>query len=217
MSQRNSGRVRVPHDAYQTREQWVTTALCEHFPVHELRVLEPACGAGFMASAFLANGASEVRANDVVKTKYSGFYRKADFLDPDNQGGYYDAVDLFDVIATNPPYGSGGATALAFAERGIELLRQFKNIIFFALLLKVDFDSGRTRAHVFRDCPEFAAKIVLLERISWFKPKKDVRAHPSDNHAWFVWQRPAAPQHFAFGMQRTHRLLYQRPRVTTNG
>jgi hypothetical protein len=51
--------------------------------------------------------------------------------------------------------------------------------------LRVDFDSGRTRADLFRDNPSFVGKLVLLDRIKWFEGASG----PSDNHAWFIWDR----------------------------
>jgi hypothetical protein len=57
-----------------------------------------------------------------------------------------------------------------------------------AMLLRVDFDSGVTRRHLFEHCPAFALKLVLLDRIVWFEsPGKQAR--PSDNHAWFLWDK----------------------------
>ena len=38
---------------------------------------------------------------------------------------------------------------------------------------------------LFRDNPRFAGKLVLLDRIKWFEGP----SAPSDNHAWFVWDR----------------------------
>jgi hypothetical protein len=59
---------------------------------------------------------------------------------------------------------------------------------FVAMLLRTDFDHAKSRSHLFRDCPAFSRKVVLLNRIVWFteangKPK----ASPSENHAWFCW------------------------------
>jgi hypothetical protein len=61
-----------------------------------------------------------------------------------------------------------------------------------AMLLKVDFDSAKTRIGLFRDNPRFAGKVVLLNRIVWFEPEG--AAGPSENHAWFVWRSVGAPQ-----------------------
>jgi hypothetical protein len=81
-----------------------------------------------------------------------------------------------DCICTNP---LGGRLACKFIAHAIALVPVA------AMLLRVDFDSGKTRTHLFRDCESFAAKIVLLDRIMWFEG--DVG--PSSNHAWMVWDQ----------------------------
>jgi len=55
---------------------------------------------------------------------------------------------------------------------------------FVAMLLPIDFDSAKTRRHLFADCPAWSKKIVLPKRIVWFERKG---AAPSQNHAWYIW------------------------------
>ena len=57
-----------------------------------------------------------------------------------------------------------------------------------AMLLPIDFDSAKTRVHLFGNCSAFAAKFVLLSRIRWFPGASS----PSVNHAWFLWSRAHA-------------------------
>jgi hypothetical protein len=85
-----------------------------------------------------------------------------------------------DGIVDNPPYGTGGRQAVAFAEHALQL------VPFIALLLPVDFDSGRTRSHLFRDCPSFAGRLILLQRPVWFPGGP---AGPSANFVWLIWNR----------------------------
>jgi hypothetical protein len=85
-----------------------------------------------------------------------------------------------DSLIDNPPFGVGGRQAVAFAEHALQL------VPFVALLLPVDFDSGRTRTHLFRDCPSFAGRLILLQRIVWFA---NGPAGPSANHIWAIWDR----------------------------
>jgi hypothetical protein len=59
------------------------------------------------------------------------------------------------------------------------------DVAMIAMLLKIDFDSGSTRVHLFQDCPQWARKIVLLDRIKWFAGPSE----PSENHAWYVWNQ----------------------------
>ena len=84
-----------------------------------------------------------------------------------------------DVVVTNPPFGHGGRLACEFITRALALAPVV------AMLLRVDFDSAKTRVHLFRDCPSFARKIILLDRITWFE--REGAAGPSENHAWMIW------------------------------
>jgi hypothetical protein len=52
------------------------------------------------------------------------------------------------------------------------------------MLLRTDYDHAVTRQQLFRDCPQFAKKLILTRRIVWFAGPK---AAPSFNHAWFIW------------------------------
>jgi len=83
-------------------------------------------------------------------------------------------------VVTNPPYGEDrrGKVAADFIRHALSLPIQHV-----CMLLRVDFDSAKGRVDLFRDCPAFAGKIVLLDRIKWF----DGPSSPSDNHAWFLW------------------------------
>jgi hypothetical protein len=84
-----------------------------------------------------------------------------------------------DAIVTNPPYGTLGRLAEAFIAHALKL------VPFVAMLLRVDFDSAKTRQHLFRDNRAFAGKLILLDRIKWFEGP----SCPSDNHAWFIFDR----------------------------
>ena len=84
-----------------------------------------------------------------------------------------------DGICTNPPFGTGGRLACQFIARALELVPVI------AMLLRIDFDRGKTRTHLFSDCPAFDRKIVLLDRIVWFE--REGAPGPSENHAWYIW------------------------------
>ena len=88
--------------------------------------------------------------------------------------------DGVDGLVDNPPYGQGGRLAVAFAEHALNLMP------FVALLLSADFDSGRTRSHLFRDCPSFAGRLILLQRPIWFA---NGPASPSSNFVWMLSNR----------------------------
>ena len=98
-------------------------------------------------------------------------------------------------IVTNPPFD----LATEFIEHALRLTEP--KLGFVAMLLRTDFYHAKSRTHLFRDCPAFAKKVVLLKRIVWFvedngKPK----ASPSYNHSWYVWDhKHAGPPTIAYG------------------
>jgi hypothetical protein len=73
------------------------------------------------------------------------------------------------------PFGTRGRLVCAFIEHALQLMP------IVAMLLKVDCDSGKTRAYL--DCPAFAGKIILLNCIVRFERPGAKR--PSDN----LWDR----------------------------
>ena len=158
MSQRHSEYQRRPNDDYAT-PPWVAQVIAPSLRQQALHLWDPACGAGQLVQALRAEGFQVVGTDD-------------DFLARTAL-----PHDRLDAIVTNPPYGIGGRLACQFIAHAIELAP------FTAMLLRVDFDSGKTRTHLFRDCPPFAQKVVLLDRIMWFPGD----AGPSTNHAWFIW------------------------------
>lgn len=181
MSTRASGFARVEHEHYPT-PAWVIDALAEHIPLKGRAIWEPACGTGQMSEALIAAGAA-VSSTDIHDHGYTRLHCTQDFL----KGGNSCAFTHYEGIITNPPYGRQNRTAEAFIRQGLRMIADYG---FLALLLPVDFDSAKTRAEFFRDCPLFTAKIVLTRRIKWFEPPEGEKSSgPSQNHTWFVWQR----------------------------
>lgn len=178
MSQRDSGYERKERDLYETPE-WVTEALLPHLPQLGLphatsAIWEPACGSGKMVRA-LQKGGFNVIASDI---EADGAPIKMDFL------LRFPLAFLGQVrgVVTNPPY----ELAQEFCEYALELMERCDGFV--AMLLRTDFDHAKSRAHLFRDCPAFSKKLVLMKRIAWFveangKPK----GSPSFNHAWYIW------------------------------
>lgn len=165
-----SSYARKENDLYQT-EPWATEALLRHFPVNGLTVWEPAAGNHLIADVLIDHGA-RVATSDIVKyDRHHGF--KFDFLDSG-----LPALVACDAIITNPPYGKGNHDAVKFAELALE---RCSGLI--ALLLTAKFDFGKTRRHLFADCPRFMAKIALLDRIQWFPGETS----GTEDHAWYVW------------------------------
>jgi predicted RNA methylase len=167
---------RVDRDHYPT-PAWVAGALALWVPVKDKVIWEPAAGDGRLARALRSHGA-KVIGTDIVRGR--------DFLD----GGQ--GAPRCDLIVTNPPFGPRGTTAVRFANVGLDHL-DARRCSVLALLLPADFDSAKSRHHMFRDCRAFAAKIVLTRRIIWFQRTDGEREAPKENHAWYVWTRPAQP------------------------
>lgn len=172
MAQRQSGYERKERDLYETPE-WVTRALLPHIPGCA-RIWEPACASGKIARVVNAAYASDL----VTDFGESG----QDFLKTT------ELPPGINAIITNPPFNKA---AEAFIRHGLKLLEEVSdtpNPGFMAMLLPVDFDSGKTRRDIFADCKAFSQKLVLTSRITWFDPPPgEKKKGPSQNHAWFVW------------------------------
>lgn len=164
---------RKANDLYET-EAWATRALLRHFPVTGLLAWEPAAGNHKIADVLLESGAAGVVTSDIVT-----YDRAHDFI-YDFLSAMPDGPDATAII-TNPPYGKGNRDAVRFAELALE---RCTGLV--ALLLTAKFDFGKTRAHLFRDNPRFAAKIALVDRIQWFPGAMS----GTEDHAWYVWTPP---------------------------
>ncbi len=172
MSQRNSGYERKDRDLYETPD-WVTEALLPFIP-HGASIWEPACASGKICK-ILKENKHKVYATDLV-TNYG--VTGVDFLGNDTM--YLPPVDG---IITNPPFNKA---AEAFIRRSLKLMKP--QLGYVAMLLPVDFDSGKTRRDMFEDCPAWATKLILTSRITWFDPPPGAKGKsPSQNHAWFIW------------------------------
>lgn len=186
MSQRDSGYERKERDLYETPE-WVTEALHPHLPDYALqRIWECAAGSGKMA--------------DVISRWGAGWF--ASDIEPLGSG--IEQGDFFrwaspphhsTSIVTNPPYDLG----TQFCEHALRVMESAEGLV--AMLMRTDFDHAKSRAHLFRDCPAFAKKVVLTKRIMWFEPEPGAKGKsPSFNHAWFIWDwRNDGPPTLAYG------------------
>jgi hypothetical protein len=191
MGKHEVGYARAERDLYPTIQSFVVDALAHRLDLRGARIWEPASGNGDMARDLRRHGAV-VHATDNVDRGASQD-EILDFLS-DREPRFTDLT----YIITNPPGGSRNATAVKFVERGLAYVA--RRGVTLALLLPSDFDSGRTRRHLFADCPHFAAAIVLTRRIVWFERRDGKRPAPKENHRWFVWcpdqnGRPAAHLH----------------------
>jgi hypothetical protein len=180
MSQRVSGYPRVVDDVFET-PSWVTRVIAPYLRDHCLYVWDPANGPrSKIADVLRTEGLDVIATNDDFLSRTSLPYAR------------------IDGIMTNPPYGVSGKLACQFIGHALELVPVV------VMLLRIDFDSGKTRTHLFRDCKSFDRKIVLLDRIVWFE--REGAAGPSDNHAWFIWNmRHRGPATLAYA-RKTDRL-----------
>jgi hypothetical protein len=162
MSQRSSGYARKPDEQYET-VAWPVIALLPH--LGEIELAWDCCdrGSGRLVRTLRSRGVDAVGTTD-------DFMR---CLKPPARTSH---------LITNPPYGENrrGEMAERFIKHALEL-----DVPHIAMLLRNDFDSAIRRQHLFRLNPMFAGKVILLNRIKWFAGDSS----PSDNHAWFLWDR----------------------------
>ena len=162
MAQRVSGYTRQPDDEYET-PPWVTQMIIPHLN-----------GCQFLWDP--ANGPRSAIVRELQAHKFEAIATNDNFVARTTPPHKH-----VDAVCTNPPYGVQGKQACQFVTHALALVPVV------AMLLRVDFNSGKTRVHLFRDCKAFARKIVLLDRIVWFE--HEAAAGPSDNHAWFLWDK----------------------------
>lgn len=131
-------------------------------------IWEPAAGDGHITDVIdKYYGTQAVFASDIA---WEG---GENFLEPDT-------LTDCQTIITNPPY----SLAVPFIEKALELTKPIKGKV--AMLLPVNFDCAKRRVHLFRNCPAFRQKWILLRRIRWENIDQKQNA-PSSNHAWYVW------------------------------
>jgi hypothetical protein len=173
---------------------WVTEALAEHIDLRGTTVWECAAGDGRMAEALKACGAARVFCSDIMERGGYPLDRVLVFIS--DEAGF----DV-DYIITNPAWGEGNKLAELFIEFGLRRLKRGT----LALLLPVDFDSAKTRYHLFAGEPRFMGKVSLLRRPVWFvEPGK--KPIPKDNMAWFLWSAiPVAPPTIRYAPRPSNR------------
>jgi hypothetical protein len=155
---------------------------------------ECACGDGNISKVLARyDNTGKIRATDIIYGQ--------DFFS-------FDTIGDSRSIITNPPFGSQGKDAERFIRHALELTRPVKGLV--AMLLRVDFDSAKSRRDIFLDNPAWGTKLILTKRIKWFDEpvpcKKCIgktsveralckNCHgtgmtspgPSENHAWYIW------------------------------
>jgi hypothetical protein len=169
---------RADRDFYPTIDEDVTTVLA--LLLHRKRMLSPsatiwecAAGAGDMTRVL------ERYFHHVISSDIHPLFpqcQELDFL------SYTPVALKFDAIITNPPFGE---LVTSFMERGIEHIRTNKTRLV-AMLARNELDcAGVERSHLFKNCPEFSAKVVLTWRPRWIK---DSKGSPRHQYAWYIWE-----------------------------
>jgi hypothetical protein len=164
VSRVDSNYARKPRDLYET-PPWVVEAVLPHLPFGG-KIWEPACGNGNIVRV-LADAGYDVHASDALDGE-NFFAAKA--VPAGTRG-----------IITNPPY----TDVADFIQHAIDLMMLRNGFV--AMLLAADFDSAKSRRHLFADCRMFAKTIVLTRRIIWFERTDGKKPAPSENHRWFIW------------------------------
>jgi hypothetical protein len=158
MAQRASGFARIANERYETIESWPVLALLSQLP--DIGWAWDPCddGDGCLIATLHRQG---------IKAVGSG----PDFL----RTTAPPMAGITDIV-TNPPLGRNrkGALARAFIEHALQL-----PVHRISMLLPIDFDSAITRQQLFRFCPAFTGKLVLLNRIRWIAGST---GSPSTNH-----------------------------------
>ena len=155
MGKHETGYKRVERDFYPT-PAWVTESLLELIDVRGKNIWECACGDGRMSEPLKVAGAN-VFSTDIESNYADAIF---DYLSDENppRSDYSGTI-------TNPPFGGQGRTAATFIRKGLYRIGNG----FLALLLPIDFDSGKTRTHLFGSCPQFLGKLVLTKRVKWYE------------------------------------------------
>jgi len=183
MSQRNSGYERRPNEEYVT-PSWPVRALLPFLPPRTQNAAQSYKSVTYVwdpaATCENKSGIVEI----LRAANYKAVATNDDFLARTRR-----PRDRINTIVMNPPYGRGGRQAVCFIEHALKIfeevpLADLRNWHVWALL-RIDFDSARTRAHLFAENVRFAGKVILLNRIIWFA--REGAPGPSENHAWYHW------------------------------
>lgn len=165
---------RQPRDTYITPREPIASLLTlgPLFGTLENKsVCDPCCGNGALMRV-LEEWGYHALGFDIEPW---GPYTKTNFL-TEPFSSFYGQCD----IVTNPPYGTQGILARKFIERALSITSIWRGKV--AMLLPMDYDSGSSRRHLFKDCTPFKYKIVLCYRIHWFGDQGGEK-----NFAWYVW------------------------------
>lgn len=158
------------HEDYYATEPKATEWLCrlEQF---DGRILEPACGEGYISEVLKAAG-YEVVSRDLVDR---GYGEVADFLAIDNQ-------EWKGNIVTNPPY----KYAQQFVEKALSIIPEGKKV---AMFLKLQFLEGKARRAQFCSTPPIRVWVSSSRLKCAPNGDFDAIKGSAAAYAWFVWEK----------------------------
>lgn len=179
---------RGPEYARQRNEKyftpaWVTEALLDRERFYAAAMVDPAAGAGHIVDVLAARAGEENAAGWDIEPDRDDIIR-LNFLDVASPNCDID-------IVTNPPFGVGGRLAVQFIQAALNLTEWRGGKV--AMLLPLAFDSAKGRKPLFADCPQFAGKYVLTQRIRWANLEQKA-AGPMENHQWCIWDHRRDPR-----------------------
>lgn len=160
---------------------WATRALVEHviqsqIGLRSLSCLEPACGAGHMATA-LSEYFGEVTGSDKYDYRFGA---TRDFLDEQTY-----SAESFDWVITNPPF----RLAEEFILKSLSLARLGVAILARTVFLE---SVGRYTGLFQKSPPTTFAQ--FSERVPMIKGRLDPKATTATGYAWFVWEHSQPAQ-----------------------
>lgn len=195
----DSGFERNRLDRYWTNP-WMTDELFKHVGRHiPLIVWECAAGRGDMTATIMSNN-RKCYSTDVDMGEFDyeiGPGHERSFLDEFELPTYYEGepdeapqTAAPAAIITNPPYNEPWkGIADDFIRHGLRFFDD--GITFMAMLLRSEFNSGKSRKNMFGECPHYMGELVLTTRPRWDygDPDAPEKAAPRHNFSWFVWKR----------------------------
>ena len=172
----NLGYERIEADLYKT-PSWMVDPIVDLLrqkPPGTPTIWECAAGEGNISSVLEKNNFGVI-STDLEQRGYPLSERK-DFLS-------YTKDDMPDVhgIVTNPPYGPGGRLAKKFLVHSLELMKPYG---FVFMLLKADYDLGKTRRKQFGECPVYEGQLNFSKRPRWIE---GTTGAPRHWYSWFFW------------------------------
>ena len=190
-----SGYERNRLDRYWTHP-WMTNELFKMVGQYIPQLVwECAAGRGDMSRAIVECG-HLCYSTDIDMSEFDteiGPGHENSFLDeyevPEYNDGTLMASKSCTAIITNPPYNEPWkGIADDFIRHGLSFFDD--GVDFMAMLLRSEFNRGKTRRDMFGSCDHYFGEIVLTTRPRWDygDPDAPEKASPRHNFSWFMWK-----------------------------